>query len=71
MGFIGGLDVEYAKTIIRITRQFYKNKTSDIPKYFYYRLTEAFRIITSMWKIKKKKARIKDNQIYLKFVGVY
>lgn len=65
MGFIGSLEIDFAKMIIKLTRQIYKNRESDIPKYFYYRLTEAVRIISSEWKIRKKKEKIEDNQMYL------
>ncbi len=68
MGFIGGLEFEFAKTIIKETNQYYRSKISDIPKYFYYRLVEAINIIASKWeKRRKKKPKIKDRQLYLKF----
>ncbi len=66
MGFIASINKDLASSIMILTKQYYKNRKSDLPRYIYYRLTEAVSIIIKKWKKITKKRKIKDKQLYLK-----
>ena len=65
MGFITTINENLATNIMILTKQYYKNKKSDLPAYIYYRLSEAVSIMIAKWKKREKRKKYKDYQLYL------